>query len=343
MNKFTLICFFSWLTVLSVNAQDLLVTTSGDSVNCEIINIEPDTVKLKTRVNRRLVETFYSMDKVSDIQIGFFERIQTDTAAYYRIETYDGNVYVGEILSNQGNLMKVRTTNIGEISINTKDIVSMKRVRSDQSQQYSGRWFDYLQSSRYFYSPSGYGLKKGDAYYQNVWIFFNQFSMGFSDYFTAGVGMVPLFLFGGAPTPVWVTPKFSIPVVENKFNIGAGALLGTVIGLGEPDGSFGIVYGIGTVGSRDKNFSIGVGYGYANGDFADLPAITFSGMLPVGRRNYLITENYLIDDIALFSIGGRSLINRVTLDYGVFLPTEAGTFIAIPWLGLVIPIETKMN
>ncbi len=324
-------------------AQDLLVTTAGDSVNCEIINIEPDTVRLKTRVNRRSVETFYSMDKVSDIQIGFFERIQTDSAAYYRIETLDGNVYFGEILGNQGNLMKVRTTNIGDISINTHDIASMKRVGMDKVQADRGRWFDYLQSSRYFYNPSGYGLKKGDAYYQNVWIFFNQFSMGISDYFSAGIGMVPLFLFGGAPTPVWVTPKFSIPVVENKFNIGAGALLGTVVGLGDLDGGFGIVYGIGTVGSRDKNFSVGVGYGYAEGDFAKLPAISFSGMLPLGRRNYLITENYLIDDIALFSIGGRSLINRVTLDYGVLLPTQAGTFIGIPWLGIVIPIETKLN
>lgn len=336
------LAFLVWLFPLFVSAQDLLVTKVGDSINCQILDIQPDTVRLKTKVNRRMVETHYPMDKVSDIQVGFFERVQADTAAYYQIETYDGNQYIGVILGHQGNVMKVRTTSIGEISIRTTDIVSMKRVGSEKAQLDGSRWFDYLQSSRYFYNPSGYGLKKGDAYYQNVWIFFNQFSMGFSDHFSAGVGMVPLFLFGGAPTPVWITPKFSIPVVENKFNIGAGALLGTVLGLGELDGGFGIVYGIGTVGSRDKNFSIGLGYGYADGGFADRPALSFSGMLPVGRRNYLITENYLIDEVALFSVGGRSLINRVTLDYGVLLPTEAGTFIGIPWLGIVIPIETKL-
>lgn len=324
------------------HSQDLLVTKVGDSINCQIINIEPDTVRLKTKINRGTVETHYSMDKVSDIQIGFFERVQTDTTAYYLIETYDGNHYIGEILSNQGEVVRVRTTNVGEISIKTKDILSMKRVGAEKAQMDGGRWFDYLQSSRYFYNPSGYGLKKGDAYYQNVWIFFNQFSMGFSDVFSAGVGMVPLFLFGGVPTPVWVTPKFSIPVVKNKFNIGAGALLGTVIGLGEVNGGFGILYGIGTVGSRDKNFSIGLGYGYADGGLAERPAISFSGMLPVGRSNYLITENYLIENVALFSFGGRSLINRITLDYGVLLPTETGTFIGIPWLGIVIPIETKL-
>ncbi len=334
--------FLVWLFPIFVHAQDLLVTTDGDSLNCEILDVEHDTVRLKTKVNRRTVETHYSMDKVSDMQIGFFELVQTDTAAFYQIETFDGNVYMGEILSNEGNKMKVRTPNIGEITINTKDIVSMKRVATERALLDGTKWFDYLGSSRYFYNPSGYGLKKGDAYYQNVWIFFNQFSVGLSDVFSAGVGMVPLFLFGGAPTPIWVTPKFSIPVVENKFNIGAGALLGTVIGLGEPGNGYGILYGIGTVGSRDKNFSIGVGYGYAGGDFAELPAISFSGMLPVGRRNYVITENYLIDNVALFSVGGRSLIKKITLDYGVLLPAEAGSFFAIPWLGFVIPIDTGL-
>ena len=322
--------------------QDLLITSAGDSVNCEIIDVGSDTVKLKTRVNKRKTETYYTMDKVSDIQIGFFERIQTDTTAYYQIETFDGNVYMAEILSNEEDKLRVRTSNIGEITISTKDIVSMKRVGTERALLDGTRWFDYLGSSRYFYNPSGYGLKKGDAYYQNVWIFFNQFSVGLSDVFSAGVGMVPLFLFGGAPTPVWLTPKFSIPVVEDKFNIGAGALLGTVIGLGEPGNGFGVLYGIGTVGSRDKNFSVGVGYGYAAGDFAELPAISFSGMLPIGRRNYLLTENYLIDNVALFSIGGRSLIKKITLDYGILLPAEAGAFFAIPWLGLVIPIDTGL-
>ncbi len=154
-----------------------------------------------------------------------------------------------------------------------------------------------------------------------------------------GIGTVPLFFFGGTPTPVWITPKVSIPVVENKFNIGAGALLGSVIGANE---NFGIIYGIGTVGSRDKNLSVGIGYGYAAGEVAERPSISFSGMLPVGRRGYILTENYLINDFALLSVGGRSLINRVTLDFGLFFPTEAGNFIAVPWLGLVIPIETKL-
>ncbi len=32
-------------------------------------------------------------------------------------------------------------------------------------------------------------------------------------------------------TPIWVIPKVSVPVVKDKFNIGAGALVGYVVGL----------------------------------------------------------------------------------------------------------------
>ncbi len=66
--------------------------------------------------------------------------------------------------------------------------------------------------------------------------------MGVTNYFSIGAGIVPVFLFGGGATPVWITPKFSIPVVKDKFNVGAGALVGTV--LGASGTGFGLLYGL---------------------------------------------------------------------------------------------------
>jgi len=48
----------------------------------------------------------------------------------------------------------------------------------------------------------------------------------------------------------------SIPVSKEKFNLGGGALLGTVLGAEET--GFGILYGISTLGSKDKNVSLGL-------------------------------------------------------------------------------------
>ncbi|HEY3384984.1 MAG TPA: hypothetical protein VGK46_00660, partial [Saprospiraceae bacterium] len=186
--------------------------------------------------------------------------------------------------------------------------------------------------------------KKGEGYYQNVWIFFNQVSYGITDNISIGAGIVPLFLFAGASTPVWLTPKLSIPIVKDKFNVGAGALVGTV--LGEEDAGFGIAYGTTTFGNRNTNVSLGLGYGYLSGEWADVPTVSLSAMIRTGQRGYLITENYFIgtadEDAILLSFGGRRLIKNSGLDFGLLFPVNTdGSFFAIPWLGITIPFGSS--
>ena len=155
------------------------------------------------------------------------------------------------------------------------------------------------------------------------------------------VAAIPLFIFAGAPSPVWLTAKLSVPVVENKFNLGAGVLAGTVVGVNS--GSFGILYGVSTFGSRDQNLTVGLGWGFADGQMAKDPTVNVSGMIRTGPRGYLITENYFIGTannyMILLSLGGRRIINHVGLDFGAFVPIgkDVDTFIVIPWLGFTIP------
>lgn len=268
----------------------------------------------------------------------------TDSLKLYRIETSDGNEYVGNILEIDSVLIKFKTYNIGIISIRRTDIIKIVDFKQEQFKDGS-IWFENLQATRYFWAPNGYGLKEGEAYYQNMWVFYNQAGYGFSNYFSIGAGVVPLFLLGGAPTPVWITPKFSFPISKNKVNIGLGVLAATVVG--EDDASFGIAYGVSTFGSRDKNLTIGMGYGYASGSWTKKPIIMASTMLRTGKKGYFMSENYLIpvgDEFAFIGmIGGRSLIKKVALDYGLVIPlfSEMEQFVAIPWLGFTIPIQSK--
>jgi len=166
----------------------------------------------------------------------------------------------------------LKTENLGEITILRADIKT--QINVDEEQIKDGiLWFENPQATRYFWAPNAYGLKKGEGYYQNIYVFWNQVSYGITDYITIGGGIIPTFLFGAA-TPVFLTPKVSIPVVKDKFNIGGGMLLGTVLGDVSDDISFGIAYGLSTFGSRDSNISISLGYGYAGGDWANSP-LTF--------------------------------------------------------------------
>jgi len=270
---------------------------------------------------------------------------QPDSLAYH-IETNDGNTYMGQILAQDSVKILFNSDKLGEINILKTDIkkmhpLDMKKVKGNKY------WFDNPQATRYFFSPNGYGLKKGEGYYQNIWVLVNSFAVGLTDAFSIGGGLVPLFLFAGAPTPVWFTPKFSIPISKDNVSLGAGALVGTVVGV-EKTG-FGILYGISTFGSKDNNISVGLGYGYAGGELAKSPMINLNAMLRTGARGYFLTENYFIQTegttLAILSFGGRQIIKDSGLDYGLLIPLISGmdSFAAIPWLGITIPFGNKIN
>ncbi|MCK5692824.1 MAG: hypothetical protein KAI08_08245 [Bacteroidales bacterium] len=268
---------------------------------------------------------------------------QADTLTYY-IQTTDGNTYRGQILTRDSLKVLFNLEKFGEHSFLKTEIKKMQPLDKEKlvDDEY---WMDNPQATRYFFSPNAYGLKKGEGYYQNVWVMVNSFAVGVTDYFSIGGGVVPLFLFAGSPTPVWITPKFSIPVVQEKFNLGGGALLGTV--LGEEETGFGILYGISTLGSKDKNVSLGLGYGYAGGDWAKAPMINLNTMIRFGPKGYFISENYFIQTegttALILSLGGRHIIQNAGLDYGLIIPfiSEMDSFIAFPWLGITIPFGNK--
>jgi hypothetical protein len=271
--------------------------------------------------------------------------ILQDSSITYQIITRDGNEYIGTLIKQNEQEIVLNTTTVGIITIKKDNIKRMKLIEPEKIRD-GAYWEDHMQSTRYFWSPNGYGLKKGEAYYQNVWVFFNQFSVGITDNILLGGGLMPFFFFGGAPTPLWITPKVSFPVVENKINVGAGGLFATVLDLGEGGNNFGIVYGTTTFGPRNKNVTIGAGWGYANGSWANRPTFTLSYLSRVGRKGYFISENYLIDTggdyLFLGMIGGRSMLGsgNIGLDYGLVIPITGymDTFVAIPWLGITVPI-----
>ncbi len=200
-------------------------------------------------------------------------------------------------------------------------------------------FFKNPHASRYFFGPNGYGLEKGKGYYENTWVFFNQVSYGFNDYFTLGVGVMPLFLFGGAPTPVWITPKVQFPVVEDKLNIGAGVLAVAIL---PEEGMAAVPYGVITYGSRDNNITLGVGYGFSENGWAEIPTFSLSGMKRLSKKTYFMTENYYLnidgESIGLISLGARTVQKKLAISYGLIFPiADIGSFIAIPWLGINVP------
>lgn len=266
-----------------------------------------------------------------------------DSVKVYRIETFDGNVFTGKLVSEDSLNILIRSDNYGTITILKSNIKNSQAIK-ETAKVNGAYWFPNPQSARYFWAPNGYGLKKGEAYYQNIWVFYNQVSVGVTDHFSMGAGMMPFFLLGGW-TPVWIVPKFSFPVIENKFNVGTGAFIGTI--LGEQSGFYGLIYGTATIGSRDKNLTIGLADGFAGDNWMKFPLINLNGIVRIGPKGYIISENYFLsvdrELSAFLSIGGRSIIKNISLDYSLWFPVISGMnrLVATPFLGFTIPIGSK--
>ena len=258
-----------------------------------------------------------------------------DSSQTVLVELKNGNEVLGVIISENGKEITIQTESFGKVIIPWKDISSITTVDESQAPKKGGYYSYNLQSTRYFYGPNGYGLRKGEGYYQNVWIFFNQASYGFTDYFSMGVGTVPLNLITGDATPVWIAPKFSIPIKKDMINVGIGFLGGTAIR--ESVGGFGIGYGTITIGNRNHNFSISLGFAGVSEEDISEPVISISGMTRVTRRTYLLTENYFFPETQIISFGGRTFAGRVGIDYGLFWPFGARFYVGIPWVGVNVP------
>jgi hypothetical protein len=278
---------------------------------------------------------------------------ETVDTAIVRIETTDGNEYIGTISSQDADVIQLQTETVGLVTIRKSTVVSMQPVKKSEmrGQRY---WFDNpYANTRYFFNTNGYGLPAGEGYYQNAWIVLNQASIGITDHFSIGVGTVPVFLFalgsGDSYTPIWITPKITIPIKKDKINIGIGALHAFVLGA-DADGSGGLLYGTATFGPKDHNISMGVGWGYAtDGGLSDRPTISVSYIKRRNPKWAFLTENYYIsvgdDALLILSGGARYMAKKISIDFGgmTFLATgnEQEVFPLIPWLSLSVPFKLK--
>jgi len=276
------------------------------------------------------------------------------------VETIEGNDFIGKVISEDRESIKLKTDNLGEISIRKSDIKKREAVSEGQivGNEY---WFSNPNSTRYLFAPNAYALKKGEGYYQNTWVFMNQVSYGFTNKFTLGLGTVPLFLFGSGTgaeiTPFWITPKYTFGGQDANSNVSAGIFYFFFPFARRDAGgalSAGIAYANGTIGDRNRNLSFGLGYGFSrNGNlavartsFAKYPTFNLSGMYRVSKKGYFISENWFLSsgdfNLGILTAAYRHVGKSMSIDMGlVGIASGDYTGPIAPWLGVLIPFSVK--
>ena len=259
----------------------------------------------------------------------------TNNTKYVRLFLHNGGMFEGEVLEIDESTFLINTLDLGKMRITKTDISSITYISADEVGQMTlsnNRKGDINpQPTRYFFAPSGLQLKKGEGYYQNAWLIYNQVSYGVSDHFTVGMSMTP-FGTGG-------TVKFG-GKLSDKVNVSAG---GIALVPFTDDDPLGIGFANITFGDERKNLSISTGLGFSDDSdniTDNLTLLNVSGMLQVSSNLWIITENYHIiqEDLTIISMGIRraSRSRDILWDYALIaIPSEE--IFGIPWLSCTIP------
>ena len=259
------------------------------------------------------------------------------------VETHDGNTFRGTLAERRGDTVVIETASVGRILLPFKDIKSINEAQAVavSAVKNDDIWFENPNASRYFVSSSGYGLRKGEGYYQNIYLYFNQVSYGISDNFSIGGGGIV------AGTPLfYLTAKGSLPISE-KFNLGIGAI-GVLAVQG---GTLGALFSNATLGSRDHNLSVGYGFGSLGSEITGSSSSNSSGFIMLGgqtrfaRSWSFVLEAYLFPHTDALIIGGARFFTKgFNLDFGFFgLPIESSVFVPIPYLSIVVPFGHRKS
>ncbi len=271
----------------------------------------------------------------------------------------DGTQLRGILLSESPVGARIRTDNLGELTVTADKI---ERIEKNDAGFYNKGvyWFDNPHRTRYLFAPSALPLHKGEGYYQNAYIFVNSVTIGITDHFTMGGGFVLNPTFRDWQI-LFLNPKFSFPS-QSRVTFGIGALAVGVFnrgynfdintGISHRNGIetniAGAAYGILTVGGAERNGSVGLGWGFAQGEATASPLINASYMARVGRRVGLVTENWLIISpkndltVGVLSGGVRFFGEKMAVDLALWVPVgEDAGFIAIPYVDFVIKFGQK--
>lgn len=244
------------------------------------------------------------------------------------VKMLNGDEFNGTFLSQDSIHLLLNTEN-GELKLLKSRI---KAIEEDTNQ---GKFtFANPNDTRYFFGPTGIPLGKGKGYYQNILVSSNFINYGISKNFSIGGGFEFLTLMQGEP--LWFfTPKLGFNIGP-KFHLSGGLML---MGLAS-EGTFALPYAASTFGSSEHNFTLGLGFGYSEGELSKNPAIMFSGMTRASKSLCFLTENYFIPasgELIFFGVQGiRILARKNAFDIGIVLSPEFGDFVkALPYVGYV--------
>ncbi len=279
----------------------------------------------------KFIALFFLLFAVSSVS---FSQI-FDSAKTVIIILNDDTEITGKITAKDSLNTTVRSIS-GVVSIiPNKQIAQIKKYKGGMIE---GEYFKPdPASNRLMLFPTARPLKMGEYQFNAVELIFPHFIIGAADFLDIGFGGLP-FLAGGSGTLIYYISAKIIPV---NFSEGAVALGSAIIGSTEAQSIVGVMYGVGTFGTKYASVSFGPFFAFSKDEVFDRPAILLGGSARISKAATLISENIMLfgtetEDFIIFpSLGVRFSGERLAADFGTYAFISGEHFFyPIPWIGL---------
>ena len=217
---------------------------------------------------------------------------QSDTTEFVRSKIYvvtamNGGIFIGPIITDNAQVLVIKTNDRGEVSIPKYQVKSMKELEEGQLNKDGEYVSDPLFATRYFITTNSFPMKKGDNYISRN-LFGPEVHFGIGEKF--GIGGMTSWL----GIPIIGTAKYSINLGENA-NLGIGALVGTG-SWAFPDYFGALPFGTLTLGTRKSNINFSAGYGAISvGNGTDGTALfSVAGAIGSGGKISFVFDSFIV-------------------------------------------------
>lgn len=251
-------------------------------------------------------------------------------AGLVKVVLDDETVLNGEIQSVTADTVNLRTPSGIFIAIPEVKIREVQRSRVEMS---GGVFYRRdPNDTRLLFAPTGRGLRRGQGYFADYWIFFPTVAVGITDFLAVGGGMsiIP----AANSQLLYIAPKISFSPKEN-ISIAGGFLR---LGIPEED-DITLAYGVATLGS--SRAALTAGFGVPVTDERDEMIFLVGGELQTSNSTKIITENWIPSSgDAVFSLGVRFFGERLAVDLAFITAAsildDASGWPFIPWVDFAV-------
>ncbi|MDZ7288983.1 MAG: hypothetical protein ONB44_01235 [candidate division KSB1 bacterium] len=306
-----------------------LLRNRDESAQLLIVKITPERFEvLRRRVAERINAVSRNETVPAQAVYPIAESQWPAATGLRKLTLHDGTVLNGTFSRAQGDTLFVRTSGGLQVPVPDAQIVAVTTLQGEMRE---GQFYRTdPNTSRLLFAPTGRGLKSGQGYFADYYVFFPTLAIGVTDFLalSGGVSLVP----GAKSQLAYFAPKLSFQA-SPEVNLATGFLY---LAIPEETEDEILGYAVGTLGSNRSALTLGAGLSLST-DNKNL-ILLIGGETQVSNSAKLITENWVFtgnEATVVFSGGIRFFGEKLAVDLALLSSKEffeEGGFPFVPWV-----------